>query len=299
MEPQQRKQPAATPDEFLDTEGTSYAASLETSRIGFRPPPFWPEEPELWFAQVEGQFVLANIKTDSTKFYSVIAVLEHRHISEVKDIITNPPTEEKYNKLKTELIKRLSASQERKVKQLLMHEELGDRKPSQFLRHLSNLAGPSVPDDFVKTLWSSRLPSNIQTIVASQSDLPLDKLADLADKIHELAPSAPYQVASTAHSAPTSTQGMPTTIIETMANQISELTKQVALLTTNMNRGYHHARQRSRSRQKRDRSRSRSRLRQPPENHPHCWYHFNFSGRAKKCQKPCQWQSENSMDSRK
>lgn len=127
--------------------------------------------------------------------------------------------------MKTELIKRLSASQELKVKQSLMHEELGDRKPSQFLRHLSNLAGSSVPDDFVKTLWSSRLPSNIQTILASQSDLPLDKLADLADKIHELAPSVPYQVASTAHSAPTSAQGMPTTVIETMANQISELTK--------------------------------------------------------------------------
>jgi len=31
-----------------------------------------------------------------------------------------------------------------------MHEEMGDRKPSQFLRHLKSLA-PDMPDDFCST----------------------------------------------------------------------------------------------------------------------------------------------------
>ncbi|XP_068617431.1 uncharacterized protein [Battus philenor] len=110
--------------------------AVSVFKVGVKIPPFWPEEPTLWFAQVEGQFQVSGITSDATKFYHVISQLEQQYAAEVKDIIIAPPQENKFLKLKTELIKRLSASQEKKLKQLLMHEELGDRKPSQFLRHL-------------------------------------------------------------------------------------------------------------------------------------------------------------------
>lgn len=51
-----------------------------------------------------------------------------------------PPSDNKYVKIKQELIKRLSASQEEKTRQLLERVEIWDRKPSQFLRHLQSLA---------------------------------------------------------------------------------------------------------------------------------------------------------------
>lgn len=265
--------------------------TAETSRVGVRPPPFWPDDPEMWFAQMECQFALANVTVDLTKYYQVVSALEHRYATEVKDIITNPPAVNKYDKLKSELIKRLSASRERKVKQLLMHEELGDRKPSQFLRHLRHLAGPSVPDDFLRTLWSNRLPTNLQAVVASQPDLPLDKLADLADTVNEIAPAGPMQVASIAQSSTA-------TLIKEMAGQIAELTRQVSSLSTKVdNRSQVRGRSHSRSRSGNWRSRSKSRSRQPPENHPHCWYHFTHGGRARKCIQPCTWKSENSKGS--
>ncbi|CAK1595618.1 unnamed protein product [Parnassius mnemosyne] len=278
----------ATDDKFQD------AAAGESCRFSVRPPPFWPEEPGLWFAQMEGQFILSNVTSDTTKFYHVIAQLDHRYATEVKDIITSPPSTNKYEKLITELIKRLSASQERKVKQLLMHEELGDRKPSQFLRHLQHLAGPAVPNDFLKTLWSSRLPGNLQTIIASQSDLPLDKLADLADKVHEIAPTTLGQVAST------SSSGITTSSFEAMVQQISELTKQVAKLTTTQVNKYprYRSRSRSKSRVKGKRNYSKTRPPQTPPNHPHCWYHFTYGTRARKCLAPCNWEAENSTGSR-
>nr|XP_032524332.1 uncharacterized protein LOC116775562 [Danaus plexippus plexippus] len=131
-----------------------------TYRVGVRSPPFNAEDPLLWFAQLEGQFVLSNI-TDSTKFYYVLAQLESQHSAEVRDLIVNPPTTGKYEKLKKELIKRLSASQERKIKQLLMHEDLGDWKPTQFLRHLRQLAGPTVPADFIRSIWSTVIKNTI------------------------------------------------------------------------------------------------------------------------------------------
>jgi hypothetical protein len=53
-------------------------------------------------------------------------------------------------------VKRLSPSRRQCIRQLLALE-IGDRKSSQFLRHLRTLA-PDVPDDFLHTNWSSRLP---------------------------------------------------------------------------------------------------------------------------------------------
>lgn len=73
---------------------------------------------------MEAQFALSNIKTDETKFYYITGILDPQYTAVVEDIISYPPDSGKYEKLKADLIKRLSASRERKVKQLLMHEEL-------------------------------------------------------------------------------------------------------------------------------------------------------------------------------
>lgn len=270
----------------IDPSGTSNSVY----RVGIRIPPFWPEEPEIWFAQIEGQFEISKITSDSTKFYYVLGQLEPKYSAEVKDIIVNPPAVDKYIKLKTELIKRLSVSQEKKVKQLLMHEELGDRRPSQFLRHLQSLAGNNVPDDFIKTIWTSRLPNATQTILACQpSSAKLDFLSEMADKVHDIAPSSPQVAAA-------STSKTETTL-ETMARQISELTKQVSALTAKVEHQSRPADRHRAPRRKRSGStstRSQSSYRQ----YPTCWYHSKFGSKASKCIRPCDFKAENSPGSR-
>lgn len=256
------------------------ANSVETCRVGVRVPPFYPEKPALWFAQLEGQFVLSSITNDSTKFYYTIANLEAQYAAEVEDVITSPPVTDKYEKLKNELVKRLSASREKKVKQLLVHEELGDRKPSQFVRHLQNLAGPGVPEEFLRTIWTSRLPQSTQTIIASQPKATLEELAELADRIHDVVTPS-HQVASTSTAAPS--------VVAAMERQIAALTEQVKALSTEVRRSRHRPptqRHRSNSRH-RNRSSTRS-----PANHsryPQCWYHSKFGEKAQKCVKPCDY----------
>jgi hypothetical protein len=78
---------------------------------------------------------------------------------------------------------------------------MGDRKPSQFLRHIRSLA-PDVPDDFLRSVWCSRLPLNIQAILAGQHEGSLDAAALCADRISEVAP----------HSALASVGPTPTTL---------------------------------------------------------------------------------------
>lgn len=281
------REPSATPRPAGETARSDTTSSSTSDaglyRVGVRIPPFWPEKPALWFAQIEGQFMLSNITNDATKFYYVIAQLDHEYATEVEDVITNPPANNKYENLKTILIKRLSASQEKKIKQLLMHEELGDRKPSQFLRHLQHLAGPAVPKDFIKTIWSSRLPHSIQQVIATQGDIAPETLADLADKVHEIAPAA--QVASTSAAADPA--------LVAMANQVTELAKQVAALTTEVRDKSNFNRRAPRH--NRHRSHSRPRSRSGSRHNNICWYHNRFGTKSYKCTPPCQFKpgSEN------
>ena len=201
-------------------------------RPAVRLPPIWPVMPSLWFAQAEAQFALACITSERTKFNYVISQLEFKHAAEVKDIITSPPTDGHYTTLKTELVRRLSSSRDQRVRQLLMHEEMGDRKPSQFLRHLKSLA-PDVPDDFLRSIWSSRLPRHIETILAGQAEGNLEAASQLADRIAEVA-----LLPTTAAIAQA-----PDTI--SLLQKIEDLSRQVAALSSG------HARHHSRSRDNR------------------------------------------------
>ncbi|CAF4940687.1 unnamed protein product [Pieris macdunnoughi] len=165
----------------MTEHGETKSVFMEACRVGVRTPMFNPD------------------------LCSTLSQMEPQHTAEVRDKIVTPPATGKYENFKSELIKRLSAShRERKIQQFMMNEELGDRKPSQFLRHLQHLAGPTMPDKFIRTFWSSRLPPNLQTIVVSQANMELEDLADLADRIHDIVSAG--QVACASSSMPASMQ---------------------------------------------------------------------------------------------
>ncbi|XP_032689780.1 uncharacterized protein LOC116853037 [Odontomachus brunneus] len=52
---------------MAQTSTSTHQKSEHVNRIMIRAPPFFPEEPELWFAQLEVQFALSGITQDGTK----------------------------------------------------------------------------------------------------------------------------------------------------------------------------------------------------------------------------------------
>jgi hypothetical protein len=164
-------------------EPTDEPLSSAVYRVAVRLPPFWRARPAVWFAQAEAQFELSAITRQRTKFNYVVSQLNQQH----EDILTSPLEHEPYDRLKTELVRRLSTSREQRVRQLLSHEEMGDRKPSQILRHLKGLA-PDVQDEFLRTIWASCLPPHVQAVLAGQTEGCLDSASNLADRICEVAP---------------------------------------------------------------------------------------------------------------
>ncbi|XP_041981594.1 uncharacterized protein LOC121734992 [Aricia agestis] len=264
-------------------EGEGSQPRSETCKVSVKLPPFWPNKPAVWFAQVEAQFDIAGIVADSTKYSYIVGQIDHKYAGEIEDILVRPPEKGKqYETLKAELIKRLSLSEEQKVRQLLSGEETGDRKPSQFLRHLRSLAGVSLSDqNILKQLWLRRLPQNVQVILASQPDLSLEQLANLADKITEL--TGPPAVFSTAVPSASVSPSLPPSqdLLVTLMGKVEELSKQVNALSL---------RDRPQSRvRNRNRSRSRNSRANSPAPSTLCWYHRHFGVKGAKCIKPCTW----------
>ena len=254
--------------------------SAAVYRVAIRLPTFWPDRPAIWFAQAEAQFELADITRQRTKFNYVVSQLNQEQAAEVEDIILSPPEHEPYDRLKAELVRRLSTSREERVRQLLSHEEKGDRKPSQFLRHLKSLA-PEVPDDFLRTIWASRLPPHVQAILAGQTEGSLDSVSHLADRICEVTPQP--TTASISSATPDNTAGI--------LGRIEELSRQVASLRASQTYSRPQSRERylslSRDRhrsQYRDRRSTRDCSPTPPDI---CWYHWNFGDEPRNCTPPC------------
>ena len=232
--------------------------------VSIKLPPFWPADPAVWFLQVEAQFSLKGIVQQRTRFDHVIAVLAPEVATEVRDLIINPPADTPYDLLKAVLIKRTEASEQRRLQQLLTAEELGDRKPSQLLRRMQQLLGDSgpAPDSaFVRQLFLQRLPPSVRMVLASSSsNLSLQQLAEMADRILE--------VSHVPTVAPVTDPN-----VSEMRQLTATLTRLVAALDTTLG----HSRETSDGRQQ-SRSSSPSGL---------CWYHRRFGPNARKCRPPC------------
>ena len=243
-------------DEASPPTATAYAVSLKL-------PDFWPSDPELWFAQAEALFTAQNVTQEKTKFGHVVRVLPARYASEVRDIILRPP-EQPYKVLKAELTKRVCPSKRQRLQQLLHVDDLGDRKPSQLLRHMLKLRGDDVPDadrdDIFRELFLQKLPITIRTALATHKDATLVQLAEMADDMAEVqGPQPPvYQVQKES--------GPEITAIQSELLKISKMLQ----------------------------SQSRSTYEQRPSPSPSgvCWYHERFGSNAKKCREPCEYRAK-------
>lgn len=151
----------------------------------YRLPRFWKTKPDLWFAQIEATFSKKNIRSDKTKYDSVVEALDEAAISEVSDIIMHPPDANLYTNLKTNLIKRFTNSSERQLHRLLAETELGDIKLSRLLRHRRDLPNNKAFDDVLRGRWLDLIPGSVRNILKVSKEDSLTGLADVADTIME------------------------------------------------------------------------------------------------------------------
>ncbi len=129
---------------------------------------------------------------------------------------------------------------------------------------------------FMKELFLQKLPTNVRMVLASSSaTTSLEELAELADKIAEVAAPAVAAIQQTP------------AITEELAHLKTELAKLQNAIRSLSRSGSHTPR--------RNRTPSRHRSNSPtPNTHTNssdeglvCWYHRKFGSEARKCNPPC------------
>ncbi|KAG0427493.1 hypothetical protein HPB47_025454 [Ixodes persulcatus] len=109
----------------------------------------------------------------------------------VRDILRAPP-DNPFDHIKNELIRRTTASEQRRLEQLLTTEDLGDRKPTDLLRRMHQLLGDRA---------DRRLPNNIRMILPASEIASTEALARMADRIMEVNTPAIATLSSTTPSS--------------------------------------------------------------------------------------------------
>ncbi|XP_023705880.1 uncharacterized protein LOC111863621 [Cryptotermes secundus] len=250
--------------------------------MAVRFPPFWPDRPAMWFAQAEAQFILAGITNERIKFCHVISHLDYRYATEVEDIITSPHERGPYALLRTELVRRLSSSPEQRS------GNFSRSKKSRYLKSLS----PDVSDNVIRSVWISRLHRNVQSFLAGQNESILEAAALCAGRISEVE----VQPALACVDKPTD--------IGALRQEIAELSRQVAALSTEQD--HLQPRFRKSDNKRRDRGsgpkgfRPAFNNRRPGSRSPSrgdttfsiCWHHHSFVARAQNCTPPCSYRQQ-------
>lgn len=258
---------------------------------------FWKDQPRGWFEYVETLFNAKGVHNEDFRFQSVIAALDYELRKEVRDLIERPPLIGKFEALKDRLEEQFSESSRSKIKTLLSRLQLGDRRPSQFLRDIKVHADGKCDDDFIKEIWFERLPEAVRIGLASipSDSQTLDELAKIADSINEAITYSKVNAVTNRDPHPNSQKHSNSHesqyITQTQFNEaIQNLTKQMEKMCRNQetehrresNISSNHGRNRSRSRNRYDRRLDM------------CFYHQIFGDKAKRCVDPCNYKSDKS-----
>lgn len=225
-------------------------------------PPFWKQNPKLWFVQVEAVFKVNRITRGETKFDHILCNLDPETLEFVSDIIMASSFDGcKYEAIKNKLISAFTISDEKKLRMLLSGHAIGDQKPSHYLQFMRNAGVGQVSDSILKSLFLEQMPENVRIILIGNKGT-LEDIADQADKIMEqIVPSVSVI-----------TNNVPS--LNAILDKIDALEKRFENI-------------RVRSPDSKFQRRTRSRSRSGNNRKEFCWYHRNFKEKALKCIPPC------------
>lgn len=243
-------------------------------------PPLQSSEVTAWFTLLEMQFEDLALTDDKRKFLTLARCLGGQYLSHIADVNRRTPETERYEKLKGEIIRELADTADSRSRKLLMSEEMGDRKPSQFYHHLRRLANPSLPDDFLLTLWRERLPDYFDSALDAVDDNDVEKLMRLADRTYERHGLRGRKVAVVENERTLDRRRSDSP--ETTDDRLSRIEAQIEALRLD------------RRRYQRPNTRGhRARPGEIPRDAGLCYYHATFRAHAKKCRSPCTWNQGN------
>lgn len=149
---------------------------------GLSVPPMHSTNIEAWFTTMDFWFAASGITTDKQKTATVLAALDPNVIGQLSDVIASQPLSEKFDFIREKIIAHFADSEQRRLNRLLSELPLGDKKPSELFYEMKRVAGNSISETALKSLWNKRLPDIAQPVVAAFSGTAA-KFTKIADSI--------------------------------------------------------------------------------------------------------------------
>lgn len=250
----------------------------------FKPEYFDIDDPQNWFVSFEANLRIHNVQKELRYDYLLCALNAKARAPIAHQLDATPDhPEQQYDWLKELLISGHTKSRKEKLQQLLQGERIGDRKPTQFLAHLRQLAPESMDDELVREFWWKELSPTARAILSAVDKANTRQLAEAADSVYaELTERLRVEAVRPSNSE----KGHPDSTVE---RRLVEMTEILAGLTTEVRKlitatQERSSRSRSRDPQKRPTSRARS---SSPRTTQLCFYHQRYKDKARSCKEPC------------
>ena len=275
-----------SPPPTLATADSAQLATLSAQVAAMALPPFWPDNPEAWFTNIESQFVMSNTTNEATKFQKVICKLPPGISDKIIHITSKPHFEPgDYTRLKEAILSSFKKSRTKRWGELVKLSCEPNLKPTEILNKMRSLTLSTNPDDCIhlqpedfKVHFIQALPAHMQGLFSViAKNCSIDELAQQADTFIEATPTPPHPnvsaIEQTTQSDPqpseTTQQAQPVPVVDAIAR----------------NRG----RARGNYRNQSDR-RNREQNRSQPQTRDNqlCYYHTRFGDQARRCSgSPC------------
>ncbi|KAH6944128.1 hypothetical protein HPB50_001944 [Hyalomma asiaticum] len=197
----------------------------DVAALQLRLPTFWRNNPQLWFAQVEATFNLHHISSEISWFHHLLCNLSPEVAQEVADVIAAPLNDAPCQRLKQSILDRTTTSESARLRHLLTSEELGDRRPSQLhnsMRQLLRSSDVNSNEALFRELFLQRLPQSTRLVLAAAGELTLDRVAQLADRVHDATSARVTALSSTPESS----------VVSRLESRIDQLAASIDALRT-------------------------------------------------------------------
>ena len=263
---------AALPDDDGDVR-MDYAppAAFAAATHHLHLPPFWPNEPDLWFASIEAAFDLNRVTSPRTRYQRALALLPVESLCSVRDLVCNSAAmDDPYTELKRRLTGAYGKSPWQLAAELLDHPDLGDLRPSVLMaRMLALLPQGEKAHILFLTIFKRKLPVAWQEQLASNTTTDHRELAAAADQIW--AARARHVVVAAAPATP---------------RQPSPSRARSPDRDRGRNNNNYNRRGRGATPGRRD-----GRNNQPyVDGSSICYFHHTYGGQARSCKPPCNYQ---------
>src|SRR5450830_1058322 len=166
-----------------------------TTAVSFKLPPFYLEDPLMWYTQSEAVFRRRLCRDPAQRFDAVVEALPPHIAIAARDIIfsVDPDTDPAaYQKLKDHLLSAYGKTKWQLAAAVLDSPMLGDRKPTAALTEMRANKPPNCQEDTLFQLLFIRcLPHAVGSQIMA-ADLPnVDAMAAMADRIIALPRATP------------------------------------------------------------------------------------------------------------